>query len=50
MKKMNKKKTIAAASGFALLAILAGTFAWFQSSDSETNHFESKLLREMTLR
>jgi predicted ribosomally synthesized peptide with SipW-like signal peptide len=43
MKKMNKKRTIAAASGFALLAILAGTFAWFQSSDSETNHFEGQI-------
>lgn len=46
MKKLDKnkkKKLVAASSGLALLALLAGTFAWFTSEDQKTNHFEGKI-------
>ncbi|MBP2099938.1 BsaA family SipW-dependent biofilm matrix protein [Enterococcus rivorum] len=43
MKKNNKKKILALASGFALVAVLAATFAWFTSKDEKTNHFEGEI-------
>lgn len=39
----NKKKWIAAATTFAAMAALAGTFAWFTSQDSAKNHFEGNI-------
>lgn len=41
--KKNKKKWVAAATTFAAIAALAGTFAWFQSNDSAKNHFEGSI-------
>lgn len=41
MSKRKKKKTLALAGGFAVLALTAATFAWFTSDDSKKNHFES---------
>ena len=41
--KQNKKKWIAAATTFAAMAALAGTFAWFTSQDSAKNHFEGNI-------
>ena len=38
--KRNKKKWAVAATTLAAIAALAGTFAWFQSQDNATNHFE----------
>lgn len=42
-KKRNRKKWLVATGAFALLAIGAATFAWFQSNDKVTNHFEGDL-------
>lgn len=42
-KKSSRKKWLVATAAFALLAIGAGTFAWFQSKDNVTNHFEGEL-------
>ncbi|MGC6770345.1 BsaA family SipW-dependent biofilm matrix protein [Enterococcus sp. LJL51] len=39
----SKKKWVAAATTLATVAVLAGTFAWFTSADSETNHFEGEI-------
>lgn len=41
-KKSSRKKWLVATAAFALLAIGAGTFAWFQSQDNVTNHFEGE--------
>ncbi|GGD03009.1 BsaA family SipW-dependent biofilm matrix protein [Enterococcus wangshanyuanii] len=41
--KKNKKKWLVAASTFAAMAALLGTFAWFTSQDSATNHFEGEI-------
>lgn len=43
MKKHSKKKILTLASGFALVAIMAATFAWFTSEDEKTNHFEGQI-------
>ncbi|WP_086315592.1 hypothetical protein A5821_003092 [Enterococcus sp. 7F3_DIV0205] len=43
MNKNRKKKVLALASGFALAAIAAATFAWFASEDQKTNHFEGQI-------
>lgn len=44
MKKQNKKKKyLVAASALALLALGAGTFAWFTSKDEAVNHFEGQM-------
>ncbi|MFD2308244.1 BsaA family SipW-dependent biofilm matrix protein [Enterococcus termitis] len=43
MQKNKKKKILALASGFALVAVLAATFAWFTSEDNKTNHFEGQI-------
>lgn len=43
MKKNKKKKVLALAGSFALVALLAGTFAWFTSEDEKTNHFEGEI-------
>lgn len=40
MKKNKKGKTLALSCIFALVAVLAATFAWFTSTDEKTNHFE----------
>lgn len=37
----NKKKWTAAAASLAIIAALAGTFAWFTSNDNTKNHFET---------
>ena len=42
-KKSSKKKWLVATAAFALLAIGTGTFAWFQSKDNVTNHFEGEI-------
>lgn len=39
----NKKKWVVAATTFAAMAALAGTFAWFTSQDSAKNHFEGSI-------
>lgn len=39
----NNKKKLAGASALALIALGAGTFAWFTSKDDVTNHFEGQL-------
>lgn len=45
MKKQNKKKKyLVAASALALLALGAGTFAWFTSKDEAVNHFEGRMV------
>ncbi|MBO0440006.1 hypothetical protein DOK67_0001592 [Enterococcus sp. DIV0212c] len=38
-----KKKIVALASGFALIAVMAATFAWFTSEDQKKNHFEGRM-------
>lgn len=43
MKKNRKKKWAAATSALALVVVASGTFAWFTSHDSKTNHFEAKV-------
>ncbi|MBO0471169.1 hypothetical protein JZO66_11490 [Enterococcus sp. DIV0242_7C1] len=43
MQKNKKKKILALASGFALVAVMAATFAWFTSEDQKTNHFEGQI-------
>ncbi|ALS01720.1 hypothetical protein ATZ33_10150 [Enterococcus silesiacus] len=43
MNKNRKKKVLALASGFALVAVLAATFAWFTSEDQKNNHFEGQI-------
>lgn len=43
MKKNKKAKMLALAGGFAAVALIAGTFAWFTSKDSKTNHFEGEI-------
>lgn len=43
MKKNKKKKLAALAGGFAVLALLSATFAWFISEDEKTNHFEGEI-------
>ncbi|MGX7264896.1 BsaA family SipW-dependent biofilm matrix protein [Enterococcus crotali] len=43
MNKNRKKKVLALASGFALVAVLAATFAWFTSEDEKNNHFEGQI-------
>lgn len=43
MKKDKKKKILTLASTFALVALLAATFAWFTSKDEKTNHFEGEI-------
>ena len=39
----NKKKWVVAATTFAAMAALAGTFAWLTSQDSAKNHFEGNV-------
>lgn len=39
----NKKKWVVAATTLAAMAALAGTFAWFTSTDSAKNHFEGDI-------
>ncbi len=41
--KMKNKKLLIIAGLLALLALGAGTFAWFTSEDSVTNHFEGEI-------
>ncbi|MGX7244473.1 BsaA family SipW-dependent biofilm matrix protein [Enterococcus quebecensis] len=43
MNKQKKKKILALASGFALVALAAATFAWFTSEDQKNNHFEGQI-------
>lgn len=42
MKKNKKKKLLVLASAFALVALIAGTFAWFTSQDNKKNHFDGQ--------
>lgn len=43
MNKNRKKKVLALASTFALIAIVAATFAWFTSKDHKDNRFEGQI-------
>ncbi|WP_430602371.1 hypothetical protein IGJ02_002709 [Enterococcus sp. DIV0724b] len=44
--KKNKKKKLAAASGLALLAFLAGTFAWINSQDQKINRVDAAAIKD----
>ncbi|EOL47707.1 hypothetical protein [Enterococcus caccae] len=44
--KKNKKKKLVAASGLALLAFLAGTFAWINSQDQKINRVSASAFKD----
>lgn len=43
MEKNKKKKVLGGAIAFAVVALVAATFAWFTSEDKKTNHFEGQI-------
>ncbi|MBM7689387.1 hypothetical protein BCR24_10620 [Enterococcus ureilyticus] len=44
--KKNKKKKLAAATGLALVAFLAGTFAWINSQDQKINRVDAAAIKD----
>lgn len=44
--KKNKKKKLVAASGLALLAFIAGTFAWINSQDQKINRVDAAAIKD----